>query len=61
MNRAVIRADGSKELGMGHIMRSIGLAQRFREEAIETLFLTRGISNAPTNTINDYGFEVKKA
>ena len=60
MNRAVIRADGSKELGMGHIMRSIGLAQGFRKKGIETLFLTKDVSSAPIRTINDYGFEAKK-
>lgn len=61
MKRALLRADGSERLGMGHIMRSIGLAQGFEKNEIEPLFLTRGISEDAVNTIKDYGFEVKTA
>jgi UDP-2,4-diacetamido-2,4,6-trideoxy-beta-L-altropyranose hydrolase len=35
---AVIRADGGDSMGMGHIMRCIGLAQQLRSESIGVIF-----------------------
>ncbi len=41
MPAVVLRADGSVELGMGHIMRCLALAQGFRERGMAATFVTR--------------------
>lgn len=41
MKKIIIRADGSSEIGMGHIMRCICLGKVLNENNIEVLFLTK--------------------
>lgn len=56
MMKVGIRADGSKNIGMGHIMRCLSLAKGFRNAGIEVYFLSKfeqGILK-----IREEGFEV---
>lgn len=55
--KIIIRADGSPTLGMGHIMRCIGLAQALRNKKIDPLFVTR--NQEAKQRIEDFGFQVK--
>lgn len=40
--RVVVRADGSAEIGMGHVMRCLALADRLAERGAAVSFVTRG-------------------
>lgn len=52
----IIRADGSETIGMGHIMRCIGLAQELRQRGHHVLFLTGQNSNAVARRLAHEGF-----
>lgn len=41
MKRIAIRADGSSNIGMGHIMRCMAIAKEFKKRNIEVLFITK--------------------
>lgn len=41
MKRLAIRADGSQNIGMGHIMRCVALAKEFLNKNIEVLFISK--------------------
>lgn len=59
MRRALIRADGSAQLGLGHIMRCIGLAQGLETTGINSLFVIRNDSPAIKGLIERHGFPVQ--
>ena len=52
----LVRADGNSEIGLGHIMRSMTIANTFRNAGFECIF----ISSAPITreVFNRYGFPV---
>lgn len=52
----VIRTDGSQAIGMGHIMRCIGLAQEFRRRDFDVLFALGMRVDAVTNRLRQEGF-----
>jgi spore coat polysaccharide biosynthesis predicted glycosyltransferase SpsG len=37
----VFRVDGNSKIGLGHIMRCIGLAQKFLDENVKSIFITK--------------------
>lgn len=57
MKTAVLRADGSVRLGMGHLMRCIAFAEGLRERAIDPVFLVRGDAPALA-VVRDRGYSV---
>lgn len=40
MPKIAIRADGSKNIGMGHIVRCIALYKKFNQKNLEIIFIT---------------------
>ncbi len=38
---SVFRVDGNNKIGLGHIMRCIGLAQKLLDENIKSIFITK--------------------
>ena len=40
--RVIIRADGNREIAMGHIMRCLSIADALRERGAEVTFVTAG-------------------
>ena len=59
MKRAVlIRADGAKHLGMGHIVRCLNFAQTLKIHGIESIFVTRDFEDTVVNRIKMDGFKV---
>jgi len=55
----VFRVDGSRQLGMGHIMRCIGFAQQFEKAGLKPVFLVRNHGQNIIEIIrnNDYHVE----
>lgn len=41
MNKIAIRADGEREIGLGHIQRCLALSSQLQREGVEVLFITR--------------------
>lgn len=54
----LIRADGSSDLGMGHISRCIALAQSFKVKKLDVLFACREADIEVKRKINGAGFQV---
>ena len=54
-NTVVIRVDGSAAIGMGHVVRTLSLAQAFRAAGVDVEFLTRDDSRA-ISTIDAMAF-----
>lgn len=59
MSRALVRADGSAKLGLGHMMRCIGLAESLRKAGIQSVFVTRNTEPAIADIISCHKFEVQ--
>lgn len=53
--RVIIRADGNKEIAMGHIMRCLSIADALQKEGAEVIFVTAG--EETKQLIADRGFE----
>lgn len=51
MTSAIVRADGSSALGMGHIIRCLTFADRLRADGVEAIFLTKVWEPATANLI----------
>lgn len=52
-----IRADGNEKIGMGHIMRSLTIAEQLRHRGEEVLFLTA--DEEPVRILEERGFPAK--
>lgn len=57
--KILFRADGSCKLGLGHIMRCLSLAQYFRMEGINSLFVIKDHDRRIAELVVSYGFEVE--
>ena len=55
-NRIGIRTDASPQLGMGHVMRCISIAQALSAIDVESIFICA--NDYPTETVLAYGFEI---
>ena len=55
----LFRVDGSTQLGVGHIMRCVALAQELEKIGIKSVFICRNYSKKTTSLINNYGYQVK--
>jgi len=53
----VFRADGGREIGMGHIMRCIGLAQAFRKRGYHTFFISGTHSDSVASRLEYEDFD----
>ena len=54
----VIRVDGSTDIGSGHVMRCLGLAEVLRSRGHAVRFACRDLPGAPLDRITDRGFAV---
>ncbi len=54
--RIGIRADASPQLGMGHVMRCISIAQALSGVGVESIFICA--NDYPSETVLAYGFEI---
>ena len=53
---AVIRADASEQIGSGHLMRCLTLADRMRREGIEVHFICRDLVGNLNHLVHEQGF-----
>lgn len=53
---AVIRADASEQIGSGHLMRCLTLADRMRREGIEVHFICRDLVGNLNHLVREQGF-----
>jgi UDP-2,4-diacetamido-2,4,6-trideoxy-beta-L-altropyranose hydrolase len=60
-NRAAVafRTDGSAEIGMGHIMRCLALAQGMEKNGARAAFIFRNYNRKVEEVVRRYGFAVK--
>lgn len=58
--RAVLRADGSSHLGMGHIMRCLAFASALGEAGVTPVFVTRGLGTDVSGLVRVNGFQVEE-
>jgi spore coat polysaccharide biosynthesis predicted glycosyltransferase SpsG len=56
MTVAILRADGSSTLGMGHIMRCLALAVGLKASDIEPVFVTRKLGVPVAQVVRDKGY-----
>ena len=57
---AVLRADGSDRLGMGHIMRCLAFADGLSDVGVESVFVTKAFDSRVTDLIRSRGYDVRK-
>lgn len=57
-NTVLIRADGSKDIGTGHVMRCLCLAEELSVHALKPVFCTKPFSGALVSEIEARGYEV---
>ena len=55
----LLRADGSWDLGLGHVMRCIALAQELVHRDIKPVFVVKDLDDRASAIIRTYGFDVK--
>ncbi len=58
MKQVIIRADASIEIGTGHVMRCLALADYLREVNVQVIFISRRFSGHLADLIKAQGFEV---
>ena len=56
---AVLRADGSDRLGMGHIMRCLAFADGLSDVGVELVFVTKAFDPRVTDLIRSKGYDVE--
>ena len=54
---SIFRADGNSKIGIGHIMRCIGLAQKLLDENVKSIFITKS-NEKIVERIKNFGFSV---
>lgn len=55
--KVVFRVDASSQIGTGHVMRCLSLAEEFKQKAASCIFICRGFDGNLLQTIKDRGFE----
>ena len=55
---ALFRADGSRHLGLGHIMRCLAFAQGLEIAGLKSTFITRDFEPKVPEVIRNYGYDV---
>lgn len=58
--KIAFRADGSKSIGFGHIVRSCVLASALEERGYETVFITSGTDETASGYITRRGFSLRR-
>ncbi len=53
----IIRADGSAEIGIGHLMRCVALAQGFRRASVCPRFISKNLDGTAREVLSSCGFE----
>jgi spore coat polysaccharide biosynthesis predicted glycosyltransferase SpsG len=56
---ALFRVDGSRQLGMGHIMRCIGFAQYLQDVKVESVFIIKDYDIKITKVVKNYGYKIQ--
>ncbi len=56
----IIRADGSSHLGLGHIYRSLALADGLKKHGLEAVFITRQYERRVSDIITRRGYDVRR-
>lgn len=59
MKGAIVRCDGSRELGHGHVFRTLVLASELRRRGWTITYVTRDLEGAPLDRMRDAGFEIE--
>jgi UDP-2,4-diacetamido-2,4,6-trideoxy-beta-L-altropyranose hydrolase len=59
MKLALFRADGSRHLGVGHIMRCLALAQSLGKRGVGSVFVIRDYDQRITEIIRCHGYDVE--
>ncbi|WP_017726251.1 UDP-2,4-diacetamido-2,4,6-trideoxy-beta-L-altropyranose hydrolase [Halalkalibacterium ligniniphilum] len=59
MKTAVFRVDSSVEIGTGHVMRCLTLAEELKEKGYHSIFVTRKHEGSLSSYIADKGFQVE--
>src|SRR5689334_11141788 len=54
--RVAFRVDATAEIGTGHLMRSIALADELARRGADVAFISRGLPTHLGNLLNDRGF-----
>ena len=60
MKTAIIRADGSPHLGMGHIMRCVAVAAGLAEIGIKPIFVIKSFDPCVAGVIRSQGYDVEE-
>jgi UDP-2,4-diacetamido-2,4,6-trideoxy-beta-L-altropyranose hydrolase len=59
VNHLIVRADATSQIGTGHIMRCLALAQTWRDGGGKVVFVTRCESDVLRNRLSYEGFDLK--
>jgi UDP-2,4-diacetamido-2,4,6-trideoxy-beta-L-altropyranose hydrolase len=59
MKIPLIRADGNTDIGMGHIMRCLALAQRLEKTGIRPVFIVRDYDRKISELVRRYGYDTE--
>lgn len=57
---AILRADGSFHLGMGHIMRCLAFADGLNDAGVASMFVTKAFDPRVTDLIRSRGYDVEE-